>query len=237
MKLKSIILGALISLGSLATFAAVPTVAEVESTIASGDYTKAKTQLKEVIAKNPDSIVANKYMLEVLSIEYAGSLKPSVEYKLYEANLNKALADKAEKAYQKALAEQAKAERERKQKFWKGVRTAISIVVVIALIFFFCMFAVPKIKQRQAEIKLKKELEVWKSKATEDMVHINSVLSTYLEDSQGSTYVSTYRLATLLKEDNLEALDAIKNNDYNRLTIERHIRDAYGFFDTHGIEQ
>lgn len=50
-------------------YAAVPSVVEVEKTIASGDYTKAKAQLEEVLKANPDSIVAAKYLLEIVRIE------------------------------------------------------------------------------------------------------------------------------------------------------------------------
>ena len=88
---------------------APPSVLVVEKTIASGDYTKAKTQLEEVLKVNPDSIVATKYMLEIVRIENARDNQPSVEYKLYEDRLAKLEQAKAERI---ALAKKIQDEKE-----------------------------------------------------------------------------------------------------------------------------
>ena len=63
--IKHFILFILLSLGSVTTAFAIPTVSEIESTIASGDYKEAKSKLNEVLKVHPDSVVANKYMLEI----------------------------------------------------------------------------------------------------------------------------------------------------------------------------
>ena len=66
--LKSLFVFLLLSLSSLAALA-MPSVADVETTIASGDYAKAKMQINEVLKANPNSYVANRYMLEIIRIE------------------------------------------------------------------------------------------------------------------------------------------------------------------------
>lgn len=95
-------------------YAAVPSVVEVEKTIASGDYTKAKEQLDEVLKANPDSIVAAKYYLEVVRIENARDNQPSVEYKLAEDRLAKLEKVKADRLAAENKAKEDKLMEERK---------------------------------------------------------------------------------------------------------------------------
>ena len=128
--IKQFILFILLSLGSVTTAFAIPTVSEIESTIASGDYKEAKSKLKEVLKVHPDSVVANKYMLEIIKIEYAGSLQPSVEFKIYEDKLKQIEVKKQEKLLkeQEALAEKKRAE------FKAKVKSFFNFILI--LIFF-----------------------------------------------------------------------------------------------------
>ena len=72
--LKSLFVFLLLSLSSLAALA-MPSVADVETTIASGDYAKAKAQLNEVLKANPQATV-------VIMMNATGLTRRGVEYQL-----------------------------------------------------------------------------------------------------------------------------------------------------------
>lgn len=228
--IKQFLLFILLSLSSLAALA-VPTVTDVEATIVSGDYVKAKEQLKEVLKVKPDSVVANKYMLEVIKIEYAGSLKPSVEYKIYEDALKQIAADKAKRIE----AERIAAEEKRSAEIWASVRTFFAWLIGLAVLgaggFFLWM--------RTSTILAKRK---WVKSATDKSVHINKVLSKALGHDEGVLYFKkkseVIRLdAISLRDDNNDVIEIItENGDYDVEMIDNHFKNAYKFIDRHGIE-
>ncbi len=207
--------------------AAPPTVIEVEKTIASGDYTKAKSQLEEVLKTNPDSIVAAKYMLEIVRIENARDNQPSVEYKLYEdrvAKLEKAKADRIA-AEKKALEEKKWQERKA-----ASLKTFIALIVAVVLGFFGWVgynrySAMQTQKRKEAEERQRqKEMEDWCEAVEKDMLDIGDRLESV---SIRSGYNSQVMKALKdLTADNFDALQSVKDRDYHRDMVIRHIRNA-----------
>lgn len=232
--IKQSLMFIILSLSSLAALA-VPTVTDVEATINSGEYAKAKEQIKEVLKVHPDSVVANKYMLEIIKIEYAGSLKPSVEYKVYENKLKQIEAAKQKRLEEERLA----AEKKRKAEFWAGVRTFFSWLFGLLLVAALAVGGFIILRKR---ILAKKETErkrKWKGIAQEKFVHINDVLSRNLKDREDfqRKYGTNAKLdAIALNDDNLEAMQAVYDDDYSEEIINRHFKAAYQFIDNLGLE-
>lgn len=207
--------------------AAPPSVIEVEKTIASGDYTKAKSQLEEVLKTNPDSIVAAKYMLEIVRIENARDNQPSVEYKLYEdrvAKLEKAKADRIA-AEKKALEEKKWQERKA-----ASLKTFIALIVAVVLGFFgwvgYNRYSAMQAQKREEaeERQRQKEMEDWCEAVEKDMLDIGDRLESV---SIRSGYNSQVMKALKdLTADNFDALQSVKDRDYNRDMVIRHIRNA-----------
>lgn len=114
MKFYNLIIMFAMLLGSaLASAANIPSVAQVESSIASGDYPEARKLLGEVLKTNPDSYVANRYMFEIVKIENGRDNTPSVEYKLYEDRINKITQQTEQRKLAEAKAKQEKEDAER----------------------------------------------------------------------------------------------------------------------------
>lgn len=234
MSIKQIAMFLLLSLSSLAALA-LPSVTDVETKIAKGEYSEAKGMLEKVLKEHPDSIVATRYMLEVINIEYAGSLKPSIEYKLYENHL--------------AVIQKAKAERERKiaeEKRAKERAETTKILMNILLIFSVCglfifgALVLPrKYKAYRKQKELKEEqiqgLENWKRRVTSDLIDLNSTITEIPDSRKIALKKSQLELLEDLRVDNLDALECLRNDDFNQSSIDRHLINAHDFLNRNGL--
>ena len=236
--LKSLFVFLLLSLSSLAALA-MPSVADVETTIASGDYAKAKTQINEVLKANPNSYVANRYMLEIIRIENARDNQPSVGYKMYEDKLKQIDKAKADRLVAERKAKEEKAAAERQAAFKRGVWTFFKVIFwalvfagLGALIVIFMRKQRAK-KERQRELEA---LEEWKGDVRPDLIDFNAIFKRVLGN------LNDYRLSTyavqLLRDLDLDNVDYINDLDINKFdtdVIERHIRNAKDFIEEHGL--
>ena len=208
-------------------YAAVPSVVEVEKTIASGDYTKAKEQLDEVLKANPDSIVAAKYYLEVVRIENARDNQPSVEYKLAEDRLAKLEKVKADRLAAENKAKEDKLMEERKAIAFKTFMGLILTMFggLAGWLLFNRYKAVQVIKrEREEEAARQKEIEDWCESVENDMLDIgNRLEAASIRSGYNSRVMSTLKDLTA---DNYDALHSVKSRDYNRNMVIRHIRNA-----------
>lgn len=236
--LKSLFVFLLLSLSSLAALA-MPSVADVETTIASGDYAKAKMQINEVLKANPNSYVANRYMLEIIRIENARDNQPSVGYKIYEDKLKQIEKAKADRLVAERKAKEEKEAAERKAAFKHGV-WAFFKVIFWALVFVGIGFIIVIFMRKQ---RIKKErqreldaLEEWKGDVRPDLIDFNAIFKRVLGD------LSSYNLSPfavqLLRDLDLDNLDYINDLDINKFdtnVIERHIGNAKDFIEEHGL--
>ena len=236
--LKSLFVFLLLSLSSLAALA-MPSVADVETTIASGDYAKAKMQINEVLKANPNSYVANRYMLEIIRIENARDNQPSVGYKIYEDKLKQIEKAKADRLVAERKAKEEKEAAERKAAFKHGVWTFFK-VIFWALVFVGIGFIIVIFMRKQ---RIKKErqreldaLEEWKGDVRPDLIDFNAIFKRVLGD------LSSYNLSPfavqLLRDLDLDNLDYINDLDINKFdtnVIEQHIRNAKDFLEEHGL--
>lgn len=236
--LKSLFVFLLLSLSSLAALA-MPSVADVETTIASGDYAKAKMQINEVLKANPNSYVANRYMLEIIRIENARDNQPSVGYKIYEDKLKQIEKAKADRLVAERKAKEEKEAAERKAAFKRGV-WAFFKVIFWALVFVGIGFIIVIFMRKQ---RIKKErqrkldaLEEWKGDVRPDLIDFNAIFKRVLGD------LSSYNLSPfavqLLRDLDLDNLDYINDLDINKFdtnVIERHIGNAKDFIEEHGL--
>lgn len=236
--LKSLFVFLLLSLSSLAALA-MPSVADVETTIASGDYAKAKMQINEVLKANPNSYVANRYMLEIIRIENARDNQPSVGYKIYEDKLKQIEKAKADRLVAERKAKEEKEAVERKAAFKRGV-WAFFKVIFWALVFVGIGFIIVIFMRKQ---RIKKErqreldaLEEWKGDVRPDLIDFNAIFKRVLGD------LSSYNLSPfavqLLRDLDLDNLDYINDLDINKFdtnVIERHIGNAKDFIEEHGL--
>lgn len=204
--------------------AAPPSVVDVEKTIASGDYTKAKSQLEEVLKVNPDSIVAAKYMLEIVRIENARDNQPSVEYKLYEDRVTKLEKEKAERI---ALAKKIQDEKDHKARMaimWKVIFSAIFIFA-----FGFGMYFLVTRLQHRAEIRRREQIrEDWCVSVENDLIDLGSII----ERARSRTYTNSRVMEALdaLDADNTDALETVKaRGDINQEDVQRHMYNARTF--------
>lgn len=230
MKFYNLIIMFVMLLGSTFVNATnTPTVSQVESSIASGNYTEARKQLGEVLRTNPDSYVANRYMFEIVKIENGRDNVYTVEYKLYEDRVNKI----TEQIKQRKL-DEAKAIKDAKKEALK--RTTLYslfwIIFVLALSFLtFLGYGKYKIYQYNKEEK--KKFEIWSSKATADMLDIEVGLN---KVSVANLNSSSAHLIAPLMEDNTDALIQVLKSDVNKKAIEKHIGNAKQFLRKHGID-
>ncbi len=236
--LKSLFVFLLLSLSSLAALA-MPSVADVETTIASGDYAKTKTQLNEVLKANPNSYVANRYMLEIIRIENARDNQPSVGYKIYEDKLKQIEKAKAERLAEERKAKEEKAAAERKAAFnrfvWSFLKACFWLVIFAGVGFLITIF----VRKQRAKKERERELaaiEEWKGDVRPDLIDFNAIFKRVLGD------LSSYNLSPfavqLLRDLDLDNLDYINDLDINKFdtnVIERHIRNAKDFIEKHGL--
>lgn len=230
--IKNIILFILLSISSITAYA-IPTVTDIEYTINNGDYSKAKEQLKEVLKVHPNSVVANKYMLEIIKIEYAGSLKPSVEFKIYENNLKQIELHKQLKIQAEKEALRLKQREESFARFQTFMYYLFITFILILLSFVLYKFINIKLKENQEQ---KKKIK-WLNKVNNDTTKLNEILSKYISNSELLKDKSD--LLSFLEDlykDNLDVIQAINDNDYSVQLIDNHLRNSWSFLDRYGIE-
>lgn len=242
--IKNLILFILLSLGSVTATFAIPSVIDVEKTISSGDYDKAKKELEEVLKVHPNSLVANSYMLEVLKIEYAGSLVPSVSYKLYENKINEIKNNLELERLKQIEAQKEKA----KQEFWATLKKVAIFFSLFVLLFLICLklssiYRLKKQKELQEKLVLEKEREEeeWVKKSIRITNELDVILSKHMENlevikSNYHPYVA--RDLNNLYLDNQDFCEVLKNRDYgDRNSIDRHINNCWSFLDKSGINK
>lgn len=219
------------------TFAlAIPTVAQVEASISKGDYTTAKKQLEEVLAKQPDSMVANKYMMEIIKIEYAKTQTPSVEYKLYEnriATINAALAK--EKA-RLAKIEQDKKDAERKASTAAFFRWMVGIIVtiVVGIMIVFAIRALLETRRKKKrQLQEEADFKAWISDTRAALLDMNKFISSTQEEYDD--WETRFPKLRFLLDDTLMYLNDLKNNDFNGHDIDRHFTNAEDYFKQVGL--
>lgn len=236
--LKSLFVFLLLSLSSLAALA-MPSVADVETTIASGDYAKAKTQINEVLKTNPNSYVANRYMFEIIRIENARDNQPSVGYKIYEDKLKQIEKAKIDRLAAERKAKEEKAVAERKAAFnrfvWSFLKACFWLAIFAGMGFLIVIFMRKQRikKERQRELEA---LEEWKGDVRPDLIDFNATFKRVLGDL--SSYKLTPYGIELLRDLDLDNVDYINDLDINKFdtdVIERHIRNAKDFIEEHGL--
>lgn len=229
MKFYNLIIMFAILLGSaFANAANIPSVAQVELSIASGDYTEARKLLGEVLKANPDSYVANRYMFEIIKIENARDNVSSVEYKLYEDRINKI----TQQTKQRKLAE-AKAKQEKEKT--KRIQSILNVLYALfALIAFggLSFLGYRKYQVQQYIKNEKKKFNDWSERATADMLDIEQGLN-----KASVMVLNSYKTSLLndLIADNADALEQVLKADVNMSAIDCHIKNAKQFLKENGV--
>lgn len=229
MKFYNLIIMFAILLGSAFTCAAnIPSVSQVESTIASGNYVEARKQLEEVLKTNPDSFVANRYMLEIVKIENARDNVSSVEYKLYEDRVNKIRLQTEQRKAAELKAKKDKEDAERTQVLLNALYTVLFLVFLGGLSFL----GYKKYQTYQEKAEERKKFDAWASKATADMLDIEKGLN-----KASVMVLGSYKTSLLddLIADNADALEQVLKADVNMSAVNSHIRNAKQFLAECGV--
>jgi len=219
------------------TFAlAIPTVEQVETSISKGDYTTAKKQLGEVLAIHPDALVANKYMLEIIKIEYAKTQTPSVEYKLYEnriATINTVIA--------KEKARLAKIDQDRKDavkaenvKLFLKWMVALALLVMVGTIFYFGTKRI-LIHRRNIlqQLQEKEVLRIWVGDTRAALLDMNKFIT--ITQAENNDWENRYPKLKFLLDDTLMYLEELKCGAFNGEDIDRHFENAEDYFKKVGL--
>lgn len=229
MKFYNLIIMFAILLGSAFTCAAnIPSVSQVESTIASGNYVEARKQLEEVLKTNPDSFVANRYMLEIVKIENARDNVSSVEYKLYEDRVNKIRLQTEQRKAAELKAKKDKEDEERTQVLLNALYTVLFLILLGGLSFL----GYKKYQAHQEKAEERKKFDAWASKATADMLDIEKGLN-----KASVMVLGSYKTSLLddLIADNADALEQVLKADVNMSAVNSHIRNAKQFLAECGV--
>lgn len=209
-------------LGSSFVAAAIPTVTQVESTIASGNYLEARKQLGQVLKAYPDSYVANRYMFEVIKIENGRDNKPSVEYKLYEDKLTQiTIATKKRIAIENEVRQKAIAD--------KRFKTFINFLIASVLISFLIFISYIGYTRYQASQKIKKEkeeFEEWLEEVNGYLLNVDKAIKRSFLTTMSS---KDKDLLECLDLDNLDVMKQVKQVDVNTNAVDSHIRNAREF--------
>ena len=229
MKFYNLIIMFAILLGSaFANAANIPSVAQVESSIASGDYTEARKLLGEVLKANPDSYVANRYMFEIIKIENARDNVSSVEYKLYEDRINKITQQTEQRKLAEAKAKQEKEKTKRIQSILNVLYTLFALIAFGGLSFL----GYRKYQVQQHIKNEKKKFNDWSERATADMLDIEQGLN-----KASVMVLNSYKTSLLndLIADNADALEQVLKADVNMSAIDCHIKNAKQFLKENGV--
>lgn len=219
-KLITLFVALLFSVGGFAAHAATPTVVEVEAKMIAGDYAGAKADLNKVLEKHPDSYVANRYLLELEKLEYAKTLQITPAYRIYEQRI--------------AAIEVAKAEKDREEATKIMLWFVLFIIVLGATWTVVVLYTRHRKKMKKIAKKEAKERE-WKGRVMPDLVDINAIISRVQAEQEHKLPQSTRTLLEDLRLDNIDAIRAIDNNDYEAKAIDRHIRDAKDYLFEQGF--
>ena len=229
MKFYNLIIMFAILLSSTFTYAAnIPSVSQVESTIASGNYVEARKQLEEVLKTNPDSFVANRYMLEIVKIENARDNVSSVEYKLYEDRVNKIHQQTEQRKAAELKAKKDKEDAERT----KAVLNVLYVIFFLILLGGLSFLGYKKYQDHQEKVEERKKFDTWASKVTADMLDIEKGLN-----KASVMVLDSYKTSLLndLIADNADALEQVLKADVNMSAIDNHIRNAKQFLAQCGV--
>lgn len=222
MKFYNLIIMFIMLLGSSFVAAAIPTVTQVESTIASGNYLEARKQLGQVLKAYPDSYVANRYMFEVIKIENGRDNKPSVEYKLYEDKLTQiTIATKKRIAIENEVRQKAIAD--------KRFKTFINFLIASVLISFLIFISYIGYTRYQASQKIKKEkeeFEEWLEEVNGYLLNVDKAIKRSFLTTMSS---KDKDLLECLDLDNLDVMKQVKQVDVNTNAVDSHIRNAREF--------
>ena len=235
MKFYNLIIMFAMLLGStIACASNVPSVSQIESTIASGDYTEARKQLGEVLKENPDSYVANRYMFEIVKIENGRDDTPSVDYKIYEDRLTQIT-----KATEKRLAEEARKVQEAKdaerRKAFHSMLINFLIFAALGGIGFFIFIKIKeksdikKAEQKRLDLKQQADAQFikWKDGVNIDLIDIANALERAAikpaSSKMNEELVGDYNL------DNIDIIERIKDRDVNQAKVNAHIRECKQF--------
>lgn len=230
MKFYNLIILFAILLGSAFTSAAnIPSVTEVESTIASGDYVAAKDQVKQVLKAYPDSYVANRYMLEIIKIENGRDNKPSAEYKIYENYLAKIEAERDKRVHEKLKAE-IEAKRAESNKVLVRFILGFLGLIIAAGACFFLYTRINIVRQQKKEAE---EFDQWLKNVNEDLLDINAAIV-----KAKVLTLSGYQKIQVdnLDKDNTDELRRVTSRSVNRDDVTRHIINAKSFLRDCGVE-
>lgn len=235
MKFYNLIIMFAMLLGStIACASNVPSVSQIESTIASGNYAEARKQLGEVLKENPDSYVANRYMFEIVKIENGRDNTPSVDYKIYEDRLLQIEKATAERKAKEALAIQEAKDKERREAF-KSFMFKFLIFAILAGLIGFGIYTYREKdkakKEEQERLRLLQEKEdqfnSWKNKANEDLVDLSYALERAAvkpaSSKMNEELVGDYTL------DNIDIIERIKERNVNQSKVNSHIRECKQF--------
>lgn len=199
------------------------TVNEVEQLITVGDYEKAEKELKTVLKEHPDSIVAHKYMIEVLKLKHASTLEYSVQYKLHEQEILRITED----------IENNKRAENFKEAFYM-LLIFLSMIIICAISFYLPAF----IKRRRAEKAKQEEINEWYKNAKNECVNYSILINSALIDSKNGeiSLSSTDKdLLEVLATDHDDVVNCIDNKDINKDMYIIHIRDVKNFLVSRGI--
>lgn len=235
MKFYNLIIMFAMLLGSTIVCASnTPSVAQVESTIASGNYAEARKQLGEVLKENPDSYVANRYMFEILKIENGRDDTPSVYYKIYEDRLIQIQKATEQRKLLEAKAKQEAQDAERRKSFYSFLVKLFIFICIVGLGVFGFIKYQEKDKAKKAEqerLRLLQEKEdqfnSWKKKVNRDLIDISDALERSAikpsSSNMNGELVGDYNL------DNIDIIECLKDRDVDQDKVNRHIRDCKQF--------
>lgn len=187
---------------------AIPSVADVESSIAKQDLDKAKQQLTEVLKQKPDSYVANRYMAEILKLEYAKTGVKTPAYNLY-----------MQKVTEIDAAKEKRQSDQRWASFFNGLVALLCVLVLIGSVALGGLF----LKKRRDLVHARQAEEDWANKALDEIVKIARQIDG-IEVLNPPTTKERIELLQALKHDNLDALNCVNTQDYHKPSIEQHIR-------------
>lgn len=229
MKFYNLILMFVVLLGtSLTSVASVPSVSEVESTIAAGNYAEAREQLGKVLKENPDSYVANRYMFEIVKIENGRDNVSSVEYKLYEDRVNKITQQTEARKVAEAKAKQDKLDEERRSATLNVLYSLFGLIGLGGLGFLGHI----KYRERQDKKRKQQETEDWTNQVTADLLDLEKGF-----EKASLLPLGTHKSSLLedLSADNSDALGQVLEADVNRSAVDRHISNAKEFLRDCGV--
>lgn len=216
--MKRTVLALALVCGLSAAHAATPTVAEVDNLLIAGKYDEAKKELKDVLKQNPDSIVANQYMLEIMKVQYAYDQKPSLEYKYYENQVQQA--------------EQAKVAKEnnlRKERLGTALGWFLMVFLfVLAGFIIYFTGAYKYLLESYNAWGYKREC----AKRQQGFIVELASLDTRLVKAKGAINSLTDYSRGMVKaayDDNIDALRQVKDLDYNIGLVDNHIGRTQDF--------